>query len=241
MLSKDVKLDSIKFGAFKISDVGIKSVYMSHEDKPLIIQTPKMVATFGLNKYNPGGIVAEVDPDFVEKYSLNLSMRNINTNFAMGYFHNLIKGIDAITVAEGVENSKSWFKKQHSVAVLTELYSSTIMFPKDKETGDITDKYPPTFRISIPVKNGKIICDCVDENDVKLELTTIPKGSEVTAILMNKGLWFTGSKFGHKWTVNKLRVIIKTNELKAFAFKDSLSDDEPLDVKKEKEEEEDEE
>ena len=224
LLAKQVKLDSISYGSLKTSDNGSKSVYVSHAGSTLVIQTPKMLTTFALSKYNADKDV-EVAPDVIEKFNLQLSLRNMDTNKGMSNFHNMLRGLDAIFIADGVENSKQWFKKSYAAEVLSELYSSPITFPKDKETGEITDKFPPTFRITVPVKNGKIICDCVDENDVKLDLNTIERGTQVTAILQCTGLWLAGSKFGCSWKVLKLQVIEQSNALKNFAFRDDADAD----------------
>jgi hypothetical protein len=220
LLPKQVKFDKINFGNLRTQDNGSKSVFIGNNGGPLVIQTPGMFTAFAMNKYNPGGEKIEVDPEVIEKYAIQLSLQNMEKNVAIANFHNFIKGLDAFALSTAMDNSKTWFKKEYKPEVLAELYTSGIHHSKDKD-GEINEKWAPTFKLNVPVKNGKVICDCVDQTGSPIELGMIPKGSLITAILQNTGLWFAGgNKFGYSWKIIKLMVKVPMDHLKAFAFQE---------------------
>jgi len=221
LLPKSVDMSKVTFSDMRTLDNGAKSVYINLDSCPLIIQTPAMFTPFGLSKYNAGDST-ETKVGEREKWTLQLAMRDIDTKESMGNFYKLLKSLDASILNAGVEKSKVWFKKQLTPEVLKELCTSLIIYPKDKVTGEITDKYPPMFRITVPVVDGKVACDCYDENKEKLTLNTIDKGSQVTAIIKCNGIWIAGSKFGCSWTPLQLKVINKVG-ISGYAF---LGDDE---------------
>ena len=195
----------------------------------LFMQSPKLKAT--MSKYGGDKDKVEVLPDVVEKYTLQLSLTNADSNKSIGSFFNLLKGLDNHIVESGVTNSKAWFKKQHDAEVIREFYSSAISYPKDKITGEIIDKYPPTFRLGVQVLNGKIKTDCFDENDKPIEVAfPIEKGTNVTAIMQCSSLWFAGSKVGLSLRPVALRVVASPMHLNAFAFADDGDDTDAADA-----------
>ena len=226
-LPKNIDVNAIEFGALKPTENGSKSVYLSLKKSPIVIQTPRMIATFGLSKF-PGDEANENS-----KLSLQLSLKNPDTDKSMGHFFNFLKKLDKHLLDTGVEQSKNWFKKAYAAEVLKELYTHQIKYPKDKLTGDIVDKYPPTFQFRLPVSNGVIATDCYDLNQEKLTLETIEKGSEVTAVLQCQGLWLAGGKFGCSWKAISLRVSSPVSNFKKFAFRED-EDEEPRDDEEKK-------
>ena len=231
LLPKNIDVSKIEFATtVKVSDNGSKTVYMSFGKAPIVIQTPRMKATFGMSKFNGGnngdkdGNKPLTNPDEIEKQSLQLSLKDLESNAAMGKFHDFLKKIDARLVNVGVENSKSWFKKSITQEVLYELYSPQVTYSKDKETGEINEKFPPNFRFSVPVQNGKVLTECFNEAKEKINIATIEKGSSVTAILQCQGVWMAGSKFGCSWKPISLRVTPPEIGFKKFAFHDDDDD-----------------
>jgi len=202
MLPKNVDISKITYNDVKSQDSGAKSVYMKYDTSDrLIIQIPKMNAPFGMSKYNMG---EKVESGELEKYSLQVSLKEENKSIEN--FIKFLKDLDNKIINDGVENSRAWFKKSYTHEILKELYTPLVICPKDKETGEITDKYPPNFKLTVPVRDGSIICDCYNTDGEKLELSNIPKGSKVGAIIQCQGIWMAGSKFGCSWKVIQLSV-----------------------------------
>lgn len=223
-LPKNINIQDISIGDIKVSDNGSKSAYISYKNSQINLQTPKLVAAFTLSKYGQDKDKIAVVSDVAEKYTLQLSLANVESNASIGYFHKFLKDLDDFAINTGVENSKAWFKKAHDKEVIKEFYSSSITIPKDK-TGEPTDKYPPTFRIGVQVQNGKVKPDCYNADGNPIELSSIEKGTEVTAILQFGSFWFTGNKFGILIRAISLKVNSIPTNFKAFAFKDDEDDD----------------
>jgi len=219
MFPKQVDVSAFTFGAPKTLDNGGKSIYVSHKGKPLIIQTPEMTVPFSMSRWN-----ADKSSDAAVKYSVELSFKGVEDNVSKQKFKELLANMDAEFIKQGMENSSAWFKKTYKTPEVVEaLYTHVLKFPKDKETGEITDKYPPTFRINIPFKDGKISCPVYDNNKELIELSDIDKGSKVTAIMQCLGLWVAGGKFGCSWKVVQLRVVAPA-AIRGFAFRDVEED-----------------
>lgn len=228
-LPKNVDISNLSFSQMNILKNGGKSVFINLNKGPLIIQTPNMVTPFGLSKYQHD---TEVSKSEIEKWTLQLSLRDIETNPAMSNFYKFLKDLDSSVLTECTTNSKLWFKKQYTEDILRELCSPLIIYPKDKNTGEITDKYAPMFRLSVPMIGGQIACDCYDTNKNKIDLATVEKGSKVRAIIQCSGIWFIGSKFGLSWKVIQLQVQPQTS-ISGFAFMNDDCDNEDENPKRE--------
>lgn len=214
MLPKQINVAKLTYGAPKSLDNGGKSIYIGYEGKLLYIQTPEMATPFGMSKWN-------ADKSDKEKYTVELSFKGADENPAKKKFQELLAGFDKELIQQGVDNSSAWFKKQYkSTEVVEALYTHMLKHPKDKDTGEITDKYPPTFRLNIPFRDGAIGCPVYDSGKEVINIADIEKGSKVTAIIQCLGIWVAGGKFGCSWKVVQLRVVRPTS-FKGFAFRDT--------------------
>lgn len=220
MLPKNINVSEIKFGDLKVSDIGSKSAYVSYGGDPFVFQIPSLDVAFTMSKFGQDKD-AVPQADVVEKYPLQLALKGIESNKAVAYFSKFLKELDTEVVSAGVRNTRAWFKKVQTEEVVREFYSSPLTFPKDKITGDIIDKYPPTFRITVPVLNGKIKTPCVDDNDNPIEVKfPIERGTKLSAIVQCSSAWFGGSKFGLSLRPIKFKILSCPTNFKAFAFND---------------------
>jgi hypothetical protein len=218
LLPKQVDVSNVTFGTPKTLDNGGKSIYVGINNKPLIIQTPEMEAPFGMSTWN-------TDKAETNKCTIELSFKGNDTNKAMDNFYKMLESLDTKLIEEGMTNSASWFKKKYNTTEVVEaLYTHMLKHYKDKDTGEISDKYPPKFRLSVPFKEGKIACPIYDKNKELVELADIDKGSKVTAIIQCQGIWVAGGKFGCSWKVIQL-LVAPPATFKGFAFKDVENED----------------
>ena len=211
---------NIKFAEPKALDNGVaKLVFMSYKKNPIIIQTPEMWSTFGLANYKP-------DPKSPDKYSIDLSLKDKENRPSVNAFYTMLESMENRMVDECLENSFSWLKKAKDKCtrpVVEAVFSPLIRHSKDKETGNISTKYPPSFRLNLPYRNGQFECEVFNAktpaNLNELEL----KGAKVTAIIQCTGIWLAGGKFGCSWKVKQLRVIPPAS-LAGYSFHD-MDDD----------------
>lgn len=215
ILAKNIQADKITFGDLKTSDSGAKNIFLGYEGKSLYAQTPDMSCVYGLSKWTGDG----KGPD---KYSMELSFQNATDTNSLGKFMNVLKDLNKRFIDQAMVKGPEWFRKKFSSPEVAEaIYTSLVKYPKDKETGEISDKYPPTFRINIPFKDDKITCPVYDGDRNLINLMeTETKGAKVTAIIRFSGLWIAGGKFGCTCKVEQLRVVAPKT-IKGFAFQDA--------------------
>lgn len=220
ILPSNFSIDNLSFGSVKTLDNGGKVVYMSYNGKPLIVQTPEMIAPYGMSRWNADG-----GPSDNDKFTLEMSFRDKESRPSLQKFHEMLTEVDKKMIDEGMNNSQAWFKKKYSTPEVVEaLYTPLVKYPKDKNTGEITDKYPPTFRLSLPMRDGKFTCNAYDNNKEKINLNDVEmKGAKVTAIIQCTGVWLAGGKFGCSWRVLQVRVV-PPSTIKGFAFQDIEED-----------------
>jgi len=196
---------------------GGKVIYVSYGGKPLIFQTPEMSVPFGMNKWEN------------DKYTLDLSFKGKETRDNLQAFFDGLVELDKTLVKAGLDNSQTWFKKKYtSLDVVEALYTPTVKYAKDKATGDITDKYPPTFKLNLPFRDGAFGCEVYDKSKNLVDLQTMEtKGARVSAIIRCTGIWIAGGKYGCSFKVLQMRVVPPTT-FKGYAFKeveDKIDDD----------------
>lgn len=227
-----VNNDTTTFSELKpYGEAGAKIVYAKYKDSELNIQCPKMSSPFGLGKYEEGPRV---------KYSIELSFRGMNENPKVKKLHDFLLKFDEHILEFAAKNSVAWFKKKVSKEVLRELMTPSVKFPKDKETGEVIDKYPPTFKLKVAhyeqgftkpafhMETREILTD--DWNDL------ITKGTVVQPIVKHTGIWISGGKFGNMWQIEQVKIQPAERLLK-YAFVD---DDEDTDDNNKSTEEQDE-
>lgn len=214
MLAKNIDVSKISFGTAKLLNGGARVVPVSYDGKQFIFQTARMSCSYGMSKWGEGA---------ASKYSVDGSFKNKDTNKSMEHFYDFLMSLDKFMVDKGVENSVEWFKKKHTnTEVVAALYSHTVRFPKDKETGEITDKYPPTFKMNLPVKDGKATCQVYDSKHNLIDVMNGMnlKGAIVSAIIKCTGVWLAGGNYGLSFRVEQLRVEAAQDSLQSFAFQD---------------------
>ncbi len=225
-LAKEFDINNVSSSDIRTLDNGGKVAYMSYNGAPLILQTPTMSAPFGLSTWDNDG-------KGPLKYSLDLSFKGMDRNAGLQTFYNVLEAIDKKMIEDGLANAASWFKgKKVSKDVLEALYTPLIRHAKDKN-GDITDKYPPTFKVTVPNKDSKPTCEVYDDKRNLVDLLSLQtKGSRVTAIVQWMGLWFAGGKYGTTWKVLQMKVVPNAT-IRGYAFKevpeDNVPDEEDLD------------
>jgi len=221
-LAKEFEIGNVSFSDVRTLDNGGKAVYMSYNKSPLILQTPQMVAPFGMSKWDNEG-------KSTPKYTIDLSFKAMDKNPNMQAFYNALEALDNKLVEDGFKNQQSWFKgkKYNSKEIVEALYTPLIRHAKDRATGEITDKYPPTFKLAVPFKDGKFTCEAFDDARNQIDIANVEtKGSKVTAIIQCMGLWFAGGKFGSTWRIIQMKIVPNAT-IRGYAFKEVADDKVP--------------
>lgn len=213
LLPNQLDINEIKFGAVKTNPSGGKSIYVSHKGNPIIMQIPEMRCPFGLSKWDKTekGIDGTEKDSF--KYDLLLGFDGMDGRDSLKSFFSKIDGFDKKLMEQGMENSMNWLgKKISKIEVIEELYTPMVRHSRDKQTGEITDKYPPTFKVTVPYRDGKFQCEVYGADNKEVDLSTINlQGSRATCIMQCTGVWVVGKKFGCSWKLLQAKVSPRSN------------------------------
>jgi hypothetical protein len=234
MLPADFDVSKVHFGTPRTNDNGGKSIYLSFNKAPIVLQTPEMVAPFGKQKWeNDKG---------VPKHTLDLSFKDKDKRDLLKTFFDKMTELDEKLVDSALENSFDWLKKKGvSRDVVKNLYTPLVRHPIDKATGEISTKYAPTFKLSLPFKDGAFTTEVYDGARKLVDLNAIEtKGARVTAIIQCLGVWVAAGKFGCTWKVLQMKVV-PPQAIKGYAFKEVENDVVDDEVDSDKEEDDDDE
>jgi hypothetical protein len=198
---------------------GGKTIYVNYGGRPpLVIETPRL--------YCPYGISAFTDDKGNTKYTLDISIRGEDTDPAMADFKKMLEAMDSLAIQTCVENSLTYFKKRIPMSGMELFHKPSVRPSKDKE-GNLTDKYPPTFRMNLPYREGSFgTLEVYDSKRNQLDIMelcqnqSLTKGATVKAIIQCTGMWLSGTGFGYMWKVLQMKVNQTTRQLKGYAFKD---------------------
>lgn len=222
LLPSELNVSAVTYSTPRTLDNGGRAIYMSFNKAPIVIQTPEMIAPYGVSNWNDDG----KGPD---KYSLDLSFTGKDTRENLNTFFEKMDALDKKLVQDAFANSMTWLKKTcKTIDVVEALYTPMVKYSKDKTTGEITDKYPPTFKLKIPYSSGTFNCEAYDDKRNALNMRQLIdngtfKGARVIAIIQCLGIWIAGGKFGCSWKVLQMRVALP-KKIQGYAFKDIPDD-----------------
>ena len=204
---------NITISAPRTLQSGAKQAYLNYGGERLVMQTAvAMSLPFGLNiadKFGPA------------EYSVELSFRGNEQRPEIKEFMDVIAQIDEAMLAEGVKNSKSWFKGDLGRDVVKAFYTPSLKYSKDKE-GNVLN-YPPNLKLKLRKVNNDFETKFYDINGnpykgIPVE-DLLVKGVQVTAIIECAGVWFAGSKFGLTWRAKQIAIHKLPEKIADFAFK----------------------
>ena len=96
MKASEVNMNKVHFQDPKILDNGGKMVFLSYDEKNLLVQTPIMHIPWNMKKDEYDGVI---------KYTLDLQFTDTNENQEMKEFHNLLEDFDEKLIEARVKNS----------------------------------------------------------------------------------------------------------------------------------------
>lgn len=204
----------VTFSPVKLLESGGKQAYLNYDGRSLVMQIGSLSVPYGMSVYDKAGPV---------KYSVELSLRGYDgENKKVQGIYQALAALDEYMIAQGVKNSKAWFKSDLSRDVVKAFYTPTIRFSKDADGNP--KPYPPTLKLALRQRNDKF--DVAIYDDKKRPMTDIPleevlvKGAQITTLIQCTGVWFAGSKFGLSWKAVQIRVDKLPESIRGFAFLD---------------------
>jgi len=152
---KDIDVNNFKYSEVKSLPSGAKSVYINYGSGKLRIQTPVMYLPYGVSEGGFEDKNAKGDAKKIEKvekkYDLTLSFKGHEDNQKIESFLTKMKEIEQKIIDDAFVNREPWFKDEDMERKFVEkIFSPIIKVDKDKNTGKVVGKYPPTIRFKLP-------------------------------------------------------------------------------------------
>ena len=148
LLPKNFNVDKIKYSELKIMKSGAKSVYLNYSGSKINIQIPVMNIPYGVNDNQK---FIKDDPkrkDEAPKYDITVSFKGLDENPKMKIFHDKMKELEQKIIDDAFANRLAWFKNNYNnnKDTVSTMFSRIVRHDKDKETGEVANKYPATFK-----------------------------------------------------------------------------------------------
>lgn len=147
--------------------------------------------------------------------------------------YNFMHDFEEHIINAAVKNSGKWFGKVRSADSIRDTFNRFISLSVDK-VDDVwvpNGKYPPSLRLKLPIYDGKISMEAIDNdgNDIPLTLdnlaTVFSKGSSAKMILQ-ASIYVTGQGFGITWKPTYAEVHQRKRQTARDFFKKDEDDEE---------------
>jgi hypothetical protein len=210
ILPKNINVSNFKYSEPKTLTSGAKSVYINYSTGKLRIQTPVMYLPYGVSEGGFEDKNAKQDPKKGDKkdkkFDLTLSFKGNDENPKIESFLSKLKEIEAKVIDDAFENRQAWFKDDFDgqKIIVNKMFSPIVKIDKDKNTGKVVGKYPPTIRFKLPYdnENDRFNFSSFNMNGEVIDLLDILtklKGGKAQLIVELNSIWFAGGKFGCTW------------------------------------------
>jgi hypothetical protein len=157
----------------------------------------------------------------------------------IGQMYNFLKDLEEKIIKTATTQSKTWFGRERKEDVLRDSMKTIVSPCVEKQGSEWVpcNKYPPSFRMKVPVypdQNGvpKVNMDVVDMATRPIAVTTenlqqvFPKRMEARFIV-SPSIYVSGQGFGVTWRVSYAQVSAQSRVSAAELFE---AEDEPEDV-----------
>jgi hypothetical protein len=218
----------ISFTEAKRNKQGGLGVSFKYDGQNFALRLPKMAF--------PGGLLTREDPQSGNvSYSLIGSLKGCDpyakarstSDDDMSKLYNFLLDIQEKLIQTATENSAKWFgKKRGEESIRDSFNDRSILSVSSDKVGDSytpNGKYPPSFRLKIPVYDGRIAMDVVDSSTKPVYLTldslrsVFPKGVAAN-LIVSGSVYIIGQSFGVTWRVSMAQVFPQTRLTAASAF-----------------------
>ena len=203
VLPANIDLSNLKYSQVKILSSGAKTVYINYGTSKLRIQTPVMYVPYGINEGGFEDKNAKLEVKSTDKkYDITLSFKGHEENEKISTFLKKVKELEQKIIDDAFQYREPWFKDSDlDRKMLEKFFSPVVKVDKDKNTGKVVGKYPPTIRFKLPYDNEndkfKFQSYNMEKEPIELlDILTKLKGGKAQLIVELSAIWFSGSKFG---------------------------------------------
>ena len=238
--ASNLDINKVSFAEIRANkNNGSKSVAIKYNGQNFQMRIPKI-------QYPMGVSVKETENG--TNYTMLASLRGCDSYAKeratpeageIGQMYNFLKDLEEKIIKTATVQSKNWFGRERKEDVLRDSMK-TIVSPCVEKQGSEwvpSNKYPPSFRMKVPVypdQNGvpKVNMDVVDMATRPIAVTTenlqqvFPKRMEARFIV-SPSIYVSGQGFGVTWRISYAQVSAQSRVSAAELFE---AEDEPEDV-----------
>lgn len=217
ILAKNVVPSKLEFSEPKTLTNGSRTVYINYQGDKLMLQTPIMSLPYGIGDYNNKDSKAAGGDGF-KKYDLHVSFRGMDSNPALKSLHDKMQEIETKIKEDCFKNRLTWLKDDFDglKPATDRLFMPIVKYDKDRDTGKVVGRYPPTMKLKLPFdnKSNRFDFECMDMDGNETDFEGIMaklKGAKARLIIQLSGMWFAGGRYGCTWKVLKARFQMSSN------------------------------
>jgi hypothetical protein len=210
----NIDINKVTFGDIRVSKMnGSKSVPIKYNGQNLQIRIPKM-------RYNMGVSVKETENGTT--YTMMASLQGCDSYAKerapleageVGQLYNFLKDLEDKVIKTATEKSTQWFGRARREDLLRDNMKSLMSPSVEKVNGEWVPngKYPPSFRMKVPVYDGKVNMEAVDTTNKQIALTVenleavFPKRMEARFVV-TPSIYVSGQGFGVTWRISFAQV-----------------------------------
>lgn len=226
--ASNANIAQVSFTEAKRNKQGGLGVSFKYDNQNFALRLPRM--TF------PGGLLQREDEKSGNvSYSLIGSLKGCDPyakarstgDDEMSNLYNFLLDLQEKLILVATENSTKWFgKKRGEESIRDSFNERSILSVSSDKSGDEyipNGKYPPSFRLKIPVYDGRIAMDAVDASTKPIFLTVdslrsvFPKGVAAN-LIVSGSVYIIGQSFGVTWRVSMAQVFPQTRLTATSAF-----------------------
>jgi len=210
-----------------------------HEGQSFQIRLPAKVKV-------PGGLWVRADEKTgVSSYTMSVPLdgcdkfgKERSTDGSdTGSLYNFLLDLEDTVLQQAFENSSKWFGKKRSLEALRDSFAKIVSVSTDTVNGERVPngKYPPSFRVKIPVYDGSVKTDIADGSGNPIYatpeslVTVFPKGVSASLVISGSIYTMSGGGFGVSWKLTFARVYPQNKLTAKDVFKDETPDEEEED------------
>ena len=227
--SSSIDVNNVTFQVGQAKAGRNPSITMRYNSNSLLIRLPRVGY--------PGGCLVREGDNGMKTYTLIGSLKGCDPYGKdrstgaddIGKLYNLLADLENHIIKAAVENSTKWFGKKRSEEAIRDSFKRILSFSVDKVDGEYVPngKYPPSFRVKVPVYEGRVSTEIVDasRNPVTYvtpeSLTSIfPKGVEANLAVSGSIYVIAGGGFGVTWRLTAAQVFPQMRRTAAQMFDD---------------------
>jgi hypothetical protein len=150
----------------------------------------------------------------------------------IGPLYNFLLDLQEMFIQAAVANSKKWFGKERSEALIRETMKSIVSPSVERVNGEwvATGKYPPSLKMKVPVYDGRVSMDVVDNSGKPIEVnlenisTVFPKRVDASVVVA-PNVYISGTGFGISWRIGYVKISPPQRASAAQVFADEIEEE----------------